>query len=612
MFKYSDIEFDFAKMKWIKQTISEELQKAESVEIPPTTKTMADYALCGCKNLKSVTIPNSVSRIGVAAFCGCESLESIEIPAGVTEIKNDTFYNCKSLKCLILPSTIKLIGETAFKGLKLEKIIIKSDTYAGFVGLKELKAMKAFENICMWKYIAKSGLIWNCKSFDITVIPNYKFIKILELTKDVETIANLKDSTDLQEIINLEQIKNIAPHAFDGCNSLSSITLHVDEIPSHTFENCSLNSLELSTKCIGECAFKNANIKNIVINEIPQDDIKICSSAFECCSLSSVDLSHVKNVGACAFKNCTKLEKVILPDASNIPESAFEGCYNIRCLTFNDSTRKISKYAFKDCKKIEKIDLRFVKVIENEAFKNCFELTELKSDELKIIDASAFANCISLKSVDVSIDRIKECAFEWCINLEKVILRKIKALGDYAFGHNKNLEQVEIYNSKLKKLENTSSLGLPFDECDKLKNIKIVSDIADVNTIKDNYSEKVDVVLSEELKTKLEKIKENKSILEKLDEYHDTIKNKIESIEDVDTIIDIQQKFINNKMKLIEAKLEIDKKAKMVATVKNDVAKLHELVTGIKKDMQEALEVYKKNKDDILNTEICEASEEQI
>ncbi len=71
---------------------------AKRVEIPRTSKLVADYAFEDCEQLREVTIADGVESIGAYAFYGCKELSSITIPASVKEIGYNAFLGCLSLK----------------------------------------------------------------------------------------------------------------------------------------------------------------------------------------------------------------------------------------------------------------------------------------------------------------------------------------------------------------------------------------------------------------------------------------------------------------------------------------------------------------------------------
>lgn len=114
------------------------------------------------------------------------------------------------------------------------------------------------------------------------------------------------------ESINSEPITNISNRAFDGCTSLTSITLpeSLTSIKAGAFNDCT--SLESIT--------------------IPDGVTTIDASAFSnCTSITSVTIpSSVTYIGGSAFYNCTSLESITLPERLTIIDHrAFDNCESL-------------------------------------------------------------------------------------------------------------------------------------------------------------------------------------------------------------------------------------------------------------------------------------------
>ena len=77
------------------------------------TRSIADVAFYGCKNLTQITIPDGLTKIGNSVFSGCSSLAEINIPESVTEIGNSAFAGC-GMVTIELPQSITQIGSSAF------------------------------------------------------------------------------------------------------------------------------------------------------------------------------------------------------------------------------------------------------------------------------------------------------------------------------------------------------------------------------------------------------------------------------------------------------------------------------------------------------------------
>lgn len=82
----------------------------ESVTIPNTITSIADYAFYNCKNLTNITMPNSVTSIEDYAFGYCRNLTSITIPNSVTSIGKYAFYYCENLTSITILASLKSIG----------------------------------------------------------------------------------------------------------------------------------------------------------------------------------------------------------------------------------------------------------------------------------------------------------------------------------------------------------------------------------------------------------------------------------------------------------------------------------------------------------------------
>ena len=180
--------------------------------IKDNTRLIADNAFYLCTSLTSITIPNSVTSIGTEAFYACESLTSITIPNRVTSINFATFEGCESLTSITIPNSVTSIGRWAFgECSSLKSVTIGSGvTYIG---------EKAFYNTGIYKDESnwKNGVLY---------IDNY----LIAAKTDISGAYTIKDNTRL-----------IADYAFNGCKSLTSITIpnSVTSIERETFSGCS-------------------------------------------------------------------------------------------------------------------------------------------------------------------------------------------------------------------------------------------------------------------------------------------------------------------------------------------------------------------------------------
>ena len=98
-----------------------------TVDFPPQTTTVYEYAFYNHKNLANVSMTPAIGKLKrIESFAFAESgiygeqdifgNTSLIIPYGVYEIGLDAFMNCKNLHSVSLPETLKKIGRYAFYG----------------------------------------------------------------------------------------------------------------------------------------------------------------------------------------------------------------------------------------------------------------------------------------------------------------------------------------------------------------------------------------------------------------------------------------------------------------------------------------------------------------
>ena len=163
------------------------------------------------------------------------------------------------------------------------------------------------------------------------------------------------------------QLTSIGEGAFNGCESLESITIPdgVKSIGNYAFEECALESITIpgSVLSIGDNAFK------------------------ECTALESAIIADgVTSIGDNAFYNCTSLVNVSLPDSlTSIGSDTFYGCANLQL--YDDGTAYYLGNS-------ENHYLILVSVISKEITSFTID------DKTKFIWNSAFSECRVLENIE--------------------------------------------------------------------------------------------------------------------------------------------------------------------------------------------------------------------
>ena len=210
-------------------------------------------------------------------------------------------------------------------------------------------------------------------------------------------------------------VTSIGGNAFEGCRSLTSIT-----IP----ENSQLMS-------IGRCAFSGCS--SLTAITIPENVTSIGESVFSgCSSLTIINIpERVTSIGGSAFEGCSRLTSITIPENSQltrIERYAFYGCSSLIDINIPEGVTSIGELAFSGCSSLEYVTLNCsnvsdwfsrntaikevvlgdgVATVENKAFQGCSGLTSItigknvtEIGELSPNSSCAvFDNCTSLKEV---------------------------------------------------------------------------------------------------------------------------------------------------------------------------------------------------------------------
>ncbi|MBO7313259.1 MAG: leucine-rich repeat protein, partial [Alistipes sp.] len=111
---------------------------------------------------------------------------------------------------------------------------------------------------------------------------------------------------------------------------------------------------------------------------------------------------EVKSIPAEAFKGCTTLKLIILPEQlTTIGDSAFEGCTELQEIRFNKAVTTIGKMTFSECEALSAIVLgENITTIGEGAFNKCSQLESIAiPDGVSHIGNYTFYSCASLVAV---------------------------------------------------------------------------------------------------------------------------------------------------------------------------------------------------------------------
>lgn len=210
------------------------------------------------------------------------------------------------------------------------------------------------------------------------------------------------------------------------------------QIPEHlqivsigycAFSQCpNLKILRLSStiSLIAQSAFHNCH----TISKVYGGQIKrVFDNAFTMCTnLKSINLSNCDRIGPFAFSQCKSLAGPLsLMNIKRIDNDAFSHCtslteLNLRFITDQYYTTKISKKCFTTCIALKEITIDNCYVIQKQAFAHCKELSQITLKSVQRLERNCFQGCDSLKEISLpkSITHIKRDAFAFCRQLTHI------------------------------------------------------------------------------------------------------------------------------------------------------------------------------------------------
>ncbi|MGN0030034.1 MAG: leucine-rich repeat domain-containing protein [Marinilabiliaceae bacterium] len=545
----------------------------KSVELPEGLTKIDEAAFEDCARLGTVAIPKTVKSIGAYAFDGCSSLTAAVIPEGVDTIHYNAFSNCLRLASVVLPKSVTMIEESAFAYCEALRAIelpegmteIEWAAFSGCSSLREVKIPGGVERIL-------GNAFADCRS-----------LKTVELQEGLRWIRHdaFNGCSSLEDLTIPSTVTDIDDNAFDGCKGLKSVRSLATTPPSlgdgaFTGVGCKLIVPEGAVEAYqgGEWADYFARITyvqaegkgwsltgdgtltvdgtyewsagiasysteaweayaaDVTYVDITDGVTKISPQAFfEFAAVDSVSLAaSVKEIGACAFYECTGIKSVASLAATppalgdnafdrkvsrlNVPYGAEEAYRSSDWAEyFAEITAEIDggegwslsvdgvltvreDYEWKgSMEKAEEEgntegwsshvgDIRKavigdgVELVGTAAFYECERLTEVRLPEsLFEIGVGAFTNCVSLAKIEIpdGVSLIGTGAFADCESLESVSLPKgVTSIEMGTFIGCNKLAHIDIPD------EVTTIGQYAFTDCDFLKEVVLPEGLTSV------------------------------------------------------------------------------------------------------------------------------------
>ncbi len=323
-----------------------------ATRIPPSVKTIGEYAFVSCNTIEELIIPEGVTSIEDEAFGGCSSLRKVSLPQSLEKIGDYAFGRCRSLTSVFIPKNVKEIdeGNIFYKCDNLISIEVDAgnavyDSRSGCNGIVRK---------------ADSALVATCRT---TTIGN----DISKLEYDCFAGANIHSVRIPKSVRTMSEIP------FSVCYEIDSITVeegnpaYISPQGSNAILTkdgktlvfgCRTTVIPDGVKTIGNYAFAGNYTKEML--RLPDGIEEIGDGAFQNCQnlIEVIIPPSVKSLGYGAFSNCRELMVVKLsPILNGITQDTFSGCTKLTVVDIPEGITFVEKGAFRDCRNIRNLHL---------------------------------------------------------------------------------------------------------------------------------------------------------------------------------------------------------------------------------------------------------------
>ena len=470
----------------------------ESIHLPKSLKTIGEGAFWASYKLKNIVLPDSLEKIGQNAFYQSEMLETITIPENVKYIGNAAFSGCRNLEAIVVAQNNQYF--CSIDGILYDKnctrIISAPGGYEGVLkipeGITEIPeyAFSHCEKITEIEFASSVEYI-GLEAFEYCI--GLKTVVIPETIKNVGSAIFFGcEGLEKAEIYaKLTDLKGM----FNWCDNLKSIK-YPDTIEKiESFDNCELEKITIGDDVTSVGLFGNCkNLKFVYIGE--KTELLRASGVFSNCPNLTTLVVSENNPYYKAVNNClyTKDGKIILSAAGGISgtfkveqgvetisDECFENCTKLEKIILPDSVVNIKSRAFSNCDKLEKIitgpNISKIEtdIVDDTLYKRSSENWKdgvLYIDEYAVQAEDIWGECRLKEGTKLIADNAFKAYRKDNTHLTSVVLPdSVKFIGRYAFYNCSELKTIRMSNN-IKRIEDNAFLG-----CDKLWSINISSNI---------------------------------------------------------------------------------------------------------------------------------------
>ena len=263
---------------------------------------------------------------------------------------------------------------------------------------KEVAKKRKNKKIAIFSSITAAVLV-----IVIALVGVFKYINIEKNFKFVENESGYtinvgkyykESNVEIPATYNGKPVTKISDGMFENDTNITTITL-----PSN-ITHIGNNAFKNCTK-LKRIIFKSARTYGSVAVDTQGDNYEINAGALA--SGNNDPNNNVTFIGEGAFYNCLALESIDVSSATSIGKEAFYGCSKLESASLNDNLAKLADGAFNGCLKLNNMQLPSA-------------LTE--------IGANCFVNCKTLENIVIpaTTNKVGANILNGCTGLKKIVL----------------------------------------------------------------------------------------------------------------------------------------------------------------------------------------------
>ena len=406
----------------------------------------------GCISLSSISFSDGVASIGDGAFAFCESLQNVYL-GHVSDIGDDAFLGCKALTGVFFGPGRTVMGDDSFRGTSLSSVMF-GDCTIGDRAFKDVPLDSVrFDGDVGIGHGAFSGM------------PDGFLMEFCDDTISLDP-ANFADGGSM----TIRFLCDVVPSGIlKGFKEVFEADILSSKIGDLAFEDCiGLCSVNLNDVAyIGAGAFKGCT--SVTVLDVPESVEQIGDGSFSrmtgltSLSISDIPLQTWSKVAPFAGSGA---EGMIASIRGDIPPWTFSGS-RVSSVILSD-VAVIGQHAFSNSLLSDLESLEGVRIVGAGAFSNT-SLTSVKLIDGVVYHDNVYADCRYLVHADLtSAYTIPDGMFSGCTALTDIRMgHDLETIGDNAF-EGTALVSVQIPYS-------LSSIGrYAFHDCAQLEHVSIL------------------------------------------------------------------------------------------------------------------------------------------